>query len=338
MDAGAVHVDLRESQGRIAELRVVTRRPALGALLVGRSAAAVAEILPLIYSVCAHAQSAATNAAIAAARGDAPATRTDAAVRSEAAGEQALSALTGEASAFAPEARRAAHEPRSLRAVFDRGLLGVRVERWLGLSSPDALLHWAESTAAPLALECRRRFSLVEPSPHAVARLPVLGAAAGLVHWPLLSADFARMPQLGGRPAETGSIARLSALPLIWSLNSRPLLQRWIARLVELARHASSNAELICGRISAVTVAPGRGRAAVETARGTLLHEVALDGERVVDYVVVAPTEWNFHPDGALPQWLLGMPSDSHEQTRALAMRAVEALDPCVECRYTIDP
>ncbi|HMD73321.1 MAG TPA: nickel-dependent hydrogenase large subunit [Steroidobacteraceae bacterium] len=336
MDAGAVHVELRESEGRIAEVRVATRRPALAAMLVGRTAAAVAEILPLIYAVCAHAQGAAASAAIAAARGDAPAPRADAAVRSEAAGEQALTALTGEAGEFAPEARRAAHEPRTLRAVFDRGLFGVRIERWLGLSSPDALLHWAETTEAPLARECRRRFSLIEPPPHAVARLPALGAAAGLAHWPLLGADFARMPQFGGRPAETGPISRLSALPLIWSLNSRPLLQRWIARLVELARHASNNAELSCGRVSAVTVAPGRGRAAVETARGTLLHEIALEGERVADYVVVAPTEWNFHPDGPLKQWLLGMPSDSPEETRALAMRAVEALDPCVECRYTI--
>ena len=336
MDAGSVQVELRQSDGRISDVRVAAHRPTLAALLVGRTAAAVAEILPLIYAVCTHAQGAAARAAIAAARGDVPATRWDAAVRAEAAGEQALGTLTGEAGYFAAEARLAAHEPHTLRAVFELGLLGVRPKRWLGLSSPDALLHWAETTAAPLARECRRRFSLIEPPPHTVPRLPALAAAAGLAHWPLLSTEFARMPQLGGRPAETGPISRLSALPLIWSLNSRPLLQRWVARLVELARHASDDAALLIGRVSAVAVGPGRGRAAVETARGTLLHEVALDGERVVDYVVVAPTEWNFHPDGALRQWLLGMPSDSPEQARALAMRAVEALDPCVECRYTV--
>ncbi len=333
-DAGSVHVELRHEQGRIAGVQVASRRPALAALLVGRSAAAVAEILPLIYAVCAHAQGAAANAAIAAARGIVPATRADSAVRAEAAGEQALAVLTGEAGAFAAEARRAAREPEALRALFDGGLIGMRLERWLSLSSPDALLHWAETTEAPLARECRRRFSSIEPAPHTVPPLPAFGAAASLAQWPLLSAEFARKPQLRNRPAETGPMSRLSGLALIWGLNSRPLLQRWIARLLELARHASGDTQLLCGRISAVSVAPGRGRAAVETARGTLLHEVALEDDRVTDYLVVAPTEWNFHPDGALRQWLLGMPSASQEQTRMLAMRAVEALDPCVECRY----
>ena len=175
---------------------------------------------------------------------------------------------------------------------------------------------------------------MFEPPPHAVAPLAPLGAALGLAQWPPLTAEFAQVPQLRGEPAETGPLSRLSGLPLIWSLNSRPLLQRWTARLVELVHHASGEADLLCGRISAVAVAAGRGRAAVETARGTLLHEAALENELVTDYVVVAPTEWNFHPNGALRRWLLGMPSDSDEQTRTLAMHAVEALDPCVECRY----
>jgi len=336
MDAGAVQLEVRCTAGRIASVRVAARRPALGALLVGRSAAAVAELLGSIFAVCAHAQAAAASAAIAAARGKPPATRTDSAVRAEAAGEQVLGVLTGEAGMFAAEARRAARTPEALRALIDDRLLGVRLEQWLSLSSPDALMRWAESTDAPLARECRRRFASTEPPPHSNAPLPALEAAASLEQWPMLSAAFAAMPSLHGRPAETGPVSRLAALPLIANLHSRPLMQHWIARLVELGRHARGDTDLLYGRISAVAVAPGRGRAAVETARGTLLHEVALADDRVTDYIIVAPTEWNFHPAGALTQWLLGMPSGSPHETRALAMRAVEALDPCVECRYSI--
>ncbi len=336
MDAGAVQVDIRSTAGRIASVRVASQRPALGALLIGRSAAEVAELVGLIYAVCARAQAAAASAAIAAARGEPPATRTDSAARAEAAGEQVLGVLTGEAGVFAAEARRAARTPPGLRALIGERLLGVRLEQWLSLSSADALRRWARSADAPLARECRRRFASIEPAPHSNAPLPALEAAASLEQWPILSAAFAATPSLRGHPAETGPVSRLAALPLIASLQSRPLLQHWVARLVELGRHASGDADLRCGRISAVAVAPGRGRAAVETARGTLLHEVALADDRVTDYVIVAPTEWNFHPAGALTQWLLGMPSGSPHETRALAMRAVEALDPCVECRYSI--
>jgi hypothetical protein len=54
------------------------------------------------------------------------------------------------------------------------------------------------------------------------------------------------------------------------------------------------------------SLAPGVGRALVETARGLLMHEIVLDGERIADYFIVAPTEWNFHPQGPLAGWLKG--------------------------------
>jgi Ni,Fe-hydrogenase I large subunit len=57
------------------------------------------------------------------------------------------------------------------------------------------------------------------------------------------------------------------------------------------------------------------------------MHEITLDGDVVADYVIVAPTEWNFHPAGPLSAWLSGLPAAA---ARELASRAVLALDPCV--------
>lgn len=62
---------------------------------------------------------------------------------------------------------------------------------------------------------------------------------------------------------------------------------------------------------------PGVGRALVETARGLLLHEITLDGDRIADYVIVAPTEWNFHPRGRLHDWLLGLPAGDERDSAA---------------------
>ena len=106
---------------------------------------------------------------------------------------------------------------------------------------------------------------------------------------------------------------------------------RWLARLDELQDWAAGRTKVGAGgTASAATAEAGRGRAMVETSRGMLMHEIVLDGERIADYFIVAPTEWNFHPDGPLPAWLIGRDATDREATRTFVARAVAALDPCV--------
>lgn len=65
-------------------------------------------------------------------------------------------------------------------------------------------------------------------------------------------------------------------------------------------------------------------------ARGLLLHWVQLDAQgRVADYRVVAPTEWNFHAQGALAQALTALAPQDTASASALAA----AFDACVECQ-----
>ena len=75
----------------------------------------------------------------------------------------------------------------------------------------------------------------------------------------------------------------------------------------------------------------------VQNARGLLLHRVALDAQGMVDdYRIVAPTEWNFHPDGALVHGLTGLAADDEARLVRQARLAVQALDPCVACRVEV--
>jgi len=80
----------------------------------------------------------------------------------------------------------------------------------------------------------------------------------------------------------------------------------------------------------ALNLAPGQAIAWCEMARGLLLHWVQLDSEgQVADYRVVAPTEWNFHPEGALAQALRDLATE--DTTSAWILGA--AYDACVECK-----
>ncbi len=66
-----------------------------------------------------------------------------------------------------------------------------------------------------------------------------------------------------------------------------------------------------------------------EMARGLLVHVVSLDARgRVDDYRVLAPTEWNFHPDNSLGQAVRSLPEGDCGHARLLGA----AFDPCVAC------
>ena len=68
----------------------------------------------------------------------------------------------------------------------------------------------------------------------------------------------------------------------------------------------------------------------MQTARGLLLHRVCLEEGRVAHYQIVAPTEWNFHPAGALVRGLRTIVTDDSEALEQRTRLAVQALDPCV--------
>ena len=85
-----------------------------------------------------------------------------------------------------------------------------------------------------------------------------------------------------------------------------------------------------------MTLGEGDGLAAVQTARGLLLHRVRLADGRVADYQIVAPTEWNFHPEGALVRGLVGIEARDDAGLVRSAQLVVQALDPCVACRVEV--
>ena len=80
----------------------------------------------------------------------------------------------------------------------------------------------------------------------------------------------------------------------------------------------------------ALNLGAGQAIAWCEMARGLLLHWVLLDDQgQVADYRVVAPTEWNFHPEGALARALHALPAEDTASAWILAA----AYDACVECK-----
>jgi len=68
-----------------------------------------------------------------------------------------------------------------------------------------------------------------------------------------------------------------------------------------------------------------------------LLHRVELDGDRVARYAIVAPTEWNFHPQGAFVREMTGRQVETPAEALLAARRLALSLDPCVPFEVTVN-
>ena len=131
--------------------------------------------------------------------------------------------------------------------------------------------------------------------------------------------DFIAAPLWASAPAESSPFTRQSGQALVADLTREQgngLLTRLAAQLVELAvilaglpvRLAAlaaggdgpgEKANGIGGGAAKASLPDGVGLVQVQAARGLLVHRVAIQAGRVADYRILAPTEWNFHPQGA---------------------------------------
>ena len=243
-----------------------------------------------------------------------------------------------------PSPTQAAPEPWPLlRDWLQHALLQMPAADWLAAwqaGGPDWLHTWSRRHAQhwlPALVAGARSsadgFAPLSPDhalrPHAEPPgLRMMGATLAL------KPQFALRPQWHGACAHTGPWTRLAGAADDTPLSPWALLG---SRLAELSRLAldGGDAWLHWGGLS---TGPNRGLAWVEMARGLLVHQVEVDpvSQRVLACRVVAPTEWNFHPQGEVARHLARL--DPTLPEAALARRVnllVAAFDPCVP--FTID-
>ncbi len=322
---GRLLIDLAARPARITSTRPAGR---VAGLLCGRRREEVAPLLRQIFALCGEAHSAAAGLALAGRIGAGPVR----VVLAETAREHLLRILTGWRPADAPplpalpvmalvETARSGRDAAGPLAAYLRDyVLGTSPEDFLALADMAGLHRWlADAGTVPArwlaAIMRQGQAGLGVVTPAFLPDMPPRDLAPRL-----REPAFAATPDWDG-PRETGPLARRHAHPLVEaaiSAHGAGLLARLLARLVELAA--------LPGEIAAARArtAPAPGLGVVETARGRLIHHARLDGERVAEYVILAPTEWNFHPHGVAARALTGLAPGP-------ARAVIEAIDPCVD-------
>jgi uptake hydrogenase large subunit len=228
-----------------------------------------------------------------------------------------------------------------LTDLLTHKVLGVPPEHWLSLvGDPSGFERWCRATETVAARLLR---SLLDSGEASLGQTPIpalptlsdedLIARMSAPDW----ADFVARPTWGGQPRETSPFTRVHPLPLI-EVYGPGLLVRLAAQLTEVA----AGLRLLGGNVSgrAVPAAPfakgnGLGLGRVFAARGLLAHLVRVEDDRVREYRILAPTEWNFHPRGVVARALETLPPGPEAQLRRQAELLITAIDPCVAFKLT---
>lgn len=355
------------------------------ALFHGQGIEETARLLPVLFGICATAQSAACAAALEAAQGLAPdpATRNlrRTLVETETLREHLWRvlldwpALLGEEPQHDVMARvmglaglvrsalggmpfrPGAGLPHPARPAAEHALTALSepiAERVLGLPPADwlarvgdlgTLTHWSAATETTAARLIRRLLDagLGDLGRSPIALLPPLDAP-DLDRWlggPEADRCVARPTGDDGLPRDASALARQAASPLLADLLGRlgnGLIARLAAQLQELARLATRERtpDRHLPRASAAgegrQLGVGLGIGQVQAARGLLVHRVRIADGRIWDYRILAPTEWSFHPHGAVAAGLADLAARAPCGERArLARLFVAAVDPCVQ-------
>jgi hypothetical protein len=337
----------------VVRLDITARRPiGIGRLAQGKSGDTIVALVPRLFALCASAQGVAAAQALAATRGTSLAPAIIAAQASAVLAERMIELLRGTVLLLGGGGSTAlTHQLRDLMiaarpinpaapleddaiARLGQGLeaLGLAPDsfadvaacrRWLGSESLLAELH------RPLVAEAE--FGAAAVDPLTAADDVMLGER--LI---ALGPSFAVRPDLAGRVPETSAFARNAHHPVVAAFGSG-LFGRLLARLSEIAatpeqlravRQGDADAAAV---VQSLRLGDGIGLAAVECARGRLYHLIALDAEGAIrQFEVLAPTEWNFHPQGPLARALIGTKLQASEADRCRVERLVAAFDPCV--------
>ncbi|WP_142848338.1 nickel-dependent hydrogenase large subunit [Telmatospirillum sp. J64-1] len=250
---------------------------------------------------------------------------------------------------LAPDRKALQSRLSRARAILVQDMLDGQDPRDL-LIDAGALLRWSRSASGPVAaMLCRLQAEGLEAFGR--SDIPLLHEPAEARLEERLSgpdaAHFVARPDLSGHPAETGPLARRCGTGIVAQLmreHGNGLLPRLVARLVDLTENMEEleeSARLLrpedgAPRRTGPTEAEtsGTGFGLMPSARGLLAHRVALEDGHVADWRILAPTEWNFHPDGPLVRGLTGAWAGEDAEWRARLL--IAALDPCVSCEVRV--
>ena len=365
IDAGKLKITLHCDDGKVQKVDIQSTRPLhTSRLFIGKTPEQTLKILPLLFNVCGVAQSFAAFQALGMAENSAEKAARQLLLNVEIVREHCWwllintdkarlapflkyvtnfkKALFVKGDAFSLNSQLEVHHEELNGLIFqlendlDALFLNQR-QHFLDAKHEDDLHVWLnENTSVPALL--LRNLLANDYQDLGRCALPLLPKLTDL---DLLESFNSEMPKWQNVCYETSCLNRQQTPPLIADLLEKygnGLITRLASRLFELASLPNvSRQNVIDMQTTSNRTKNKSGVAQIQASRGLLIHKVELKNGVIVNYQIVAPTEWNFQPDGIAA---LSLQSLSARDTTTLHQHAVliiNAIDPCVGFDFVID-
>jgi hypothetical protein len=344
-DTAGPRIDIHLGQDSV-DIR--QQRPAIARALAGLPVEAALARIPMLLPICGAAQAIAAAGAVAAARRQAPdreqLRKSDQALCQE----QALACawrLTVDWADLLGEARQMAALKTVYQAAGERersAALRLLAKGLEEVDSLDKLMQWvgASDSLAARVIRLAREAEAMEPAAETPAPMLDPGrwreaASAALACEPFDHLDPA------GSPLQVGPLA-MGRDPLLSELQAAmgsTVMSRLLAQLLDVRaviRALAGNTDYAAD-VQASAWSPSEpayktgntryGIGCAVTARGPVFHRVALAPavDTVMDWRVLAPTDWHFGPRGPVAARLGALAAPTRRQVALL----VASYDPC---------
>jgi Ni,Fe-hydrogenase I large subunit len=376
IDAGKLQITLNYAAGKVQQVNIQSTRPLhISRLFIGKTPEQTLTILPLLFNVCGIAQSFAAFTALSQALNNEENPSATLArqvlLNVEMVREhcwwllinrdktkltpfiqfvnQFKQALFVNGNAFGLNSQLQINDAllenlisqleNNLNEIFS----GQRLN-FLAVENADDLLQWLKNNASIPAALLNELFELQYQSlgRTELSLLPELNGNDLRNYLSQQNADeFSRFPTWQGLRYETSCLNRQQYQPLITDLlqnHGNGLLTRLASRLLELA----SLPDIL--RQNAAELRTGSPLkdcqsylAQIQTSRGLLIHQVELKHGIIKHYQIIAPTEWNFHPQGVAALSLQQLTALDKTTLHQQATLIINALDPCVGFELLIE-
>ncbi len=242
---------------------------------------------------------------------------------------------------------------RQLNRLLEKSIFAMSPAQWLEIDTIEKLQYWYESSETVTANLLKKihqnewqglgRNNTKGLFTSTTDALESEGFDLSTLREQFEDKNFVKKPQWYGTCCETSSLTRVDSALLqdLYNYWGNGIMSRLVARLTEMAQIAHSLLDDVEQPIQNFSknrsdiLGDGDGIGIVSAARGLLIHHVCIEQSQIEKYQILAPTEWNFHPQGVVAQSLIGL-EGGKEQINRQADLLINAIDPCVGYKFHI--
>ncbi len=233
-----------------------------------------------------------------------------------------------------------------LYQLLEKSIFAMSPAQWLEIDTIEKLQHWFESSATIAAQFIKKIHqnqwqSLGRNNVKGLFTLQTEAVDIDTLVAQFDNENFVKLPQWHNKCYETSSLTCVDStlLQLLRFKWGNGLMSRLVARLTAMAQIITGLIDNTDNQMSAMSQEQydikGDGISIVSAARGLLVHHISVEQEKIKKYQILAPTEWNFHPQGVVAQSLAGLQGDE-EQIKNQAELLINTIDPCVGYNFHI--